>query len=112
MAHARVFPFLEQIIKILGVTFYGFMGLDSQFCVILCEAMMRQSILLAVANSSLGLDSGVLEIAHGAFTNSLMRHAIGVVGSFLPPDLCVSTDTRTIDVAARKSSGLGRPARI
>ena len=51
-------------------------------------------------------------MTHDAVIISLMRYALGFVGSCLPTDLFKKLDTMIINIAARKIGGLSRTTRI
>ena len=71
---------------------------------------MRQNILKKVASSRWGLEVGVLRMTHDALLGSLLRYALAVAGSCLPPDLSQKIDTRLVDIAAREILGVDRTA--
>ena len=107
------FPFpVTQTMRILGVTIDPFFALDEHYKDIVTKARLRQGILGKVAGTKWGLEVGVLKMTHDAVIISLLRYALVVTGSCLPPDLMRRLNTQVVNVAARKIGGLSRSTRI
>ena len=86
--------------------------LDEHFKSVITKASVRQSILAKVANYHWGLEAGLLHITHNAVIGSILRYALVMTGSAMPPDLIKKMNTQIINIAARRVSGVSRTARI
>ena len=98
--------------RVLGVALDRFLALDDQFANIASKSLDRQGILTRAANAFRGLEWGVLRTTHDSVICSLVRYALGLVETCLPPDLFAKIDTRIPNIAARRITGLSRSARI
>ena len=105
MAHGQgggnKYPFpITDAVKIHGVTFDTQFTLDERFKNVMTKAALRQRLLNRVANCRWGLEVGTLHITQNAVINSLLRYALAVTGSVLPPDLVRRVITQIVNVAA------------
>ena len=95
------FPFpVTPTLRILGVAIDMFFSLDEHFRDPVAKAQLRQGILEKVAGTKWGLEVGVLKMTHDAVITSLLRYALVVTGSCLPPDLFRRANTQIINKAA------------
>ena len=107
------FPFpMTATMRVLGVTLDPYLTLDAHYEGIIAKAQMRQGILSRVAGYKWGLETGILRMTHDAVIGSLLRYALVLTGSCLPPDLLRKINTQVVNIAARKVGGLSRSARI
>ena len=105
------FPAVESM-KVLGLTIDMFFALDDHYQEIVGKAQMRQGILSRVAKCKWGMDTGVMKMTHDAVITSLLRYALTITGSCMPPDLMRKLNTQIVNIARRKTGMLSRSARI
>ena len=103
---------MSENLKVLGVTIDTHFALDAHFNSVTTRAVACQRILAKVANYRWGLEAGLLHITHNAVIGSILRYALAMTGSVMPPDLVKKMKTQIINIAARKVSGVSRTARI
>ena len=107
------FPYpAAESMRVLGLTVDMFFSLDEHYQEIINKAQMRQGILSRVARCKWGMDTGVMKMTHDAVITSLLRYALTITGSCIPPDLMRKLNTQIVNIAARKISTLSRSTRI
>ena len=88
------YPFaLPEHLKRLEITKDTHFTPDERFKSIVTKASVRQGILAKVTNSRRELEAGLLHIACIAVIGSLLRYALVVTGSVIPPALVKKMNT-------------------
>ena len=98
--------------RALGLNLDSHITPDARFQALMSRAQLRRGILVRAARISWELDTSALRVIRGAIITSSLRYGLVALGPRIPDDLLNKIDSRVVNVAARRISGVPYITRI